>query len=238
MIGPGDPVQVRLSDGGLGWNDVVMTYEDFVTWVDENFRCTTQLAHDTPSSFSDTACQSPTQSTTSLDQSDRSLSIFSHRNRSSTPFTVAENEAEEGGVVKNDIAQPRALVSFIDAPCPELVPAMIVDPIVRPKRPINPPMCGAGLQEYFCVHENGRRCPLNASFRRKKSTYVEHLNSLSGVYRYKCEHCGTRFNRSNNLKRHGDTCPELHPKPSKQKKRTGQKGLAMNSTSPVPSPSL
>ncbi|KAG9004475.1 hypothetical protein FRB94_002346 [Tulasnella sp. JGI-2019a] len=46
------------------------------------------------------------------------------------------------------------------------------DPISRPPGPVNLPVKKA-VVTFYCVHDNGRRCDMDAAFRRKRSVYEE-----------------------------------------------------------------
>lgn len=66
-----------------------------------------------------------------------------------------------------------------------------IDPLpLRPNHPANVPQ-RRGLHSYYCVHDDGRRCPLDASFRHKRSTYEDvrdfpasarHVDRCFGVF--------------------------------------------------------
>ncbi|KAG9004474.1 hypothetical protein FRB94_002345 [Tulasnella sp. JGI-2019a] len=180
---------------------MMMSDPEFLCYLSSLFlkerpACTTTNA---PSPALSTTCWSATQSTASLELSDMG----------SAGSTVMD---EEDSREANGLLHPR----------PRAGASLVSDPITRPSRPvhIHPPMSHGKRPprpEFFCVHDDGRRCDMGASFRRKRSTYIEHLNSLAGIHRYDCEACGAPFNRSNNRKRHYGTCKVLHPERRKAK---------------------
>lgn len=154
-----------------------MTFGIFMAWVKEEFRIP-HCADDAPSPVSVTACQSTPQSTTST-----SVDTYG------SPLSMMGEEVEKE--ITRHIAQPRAMRPLADALSGELVTAVMVEPILRPKRPAHSPSCVPYPQEYVCVHDNGRRCPKDASFRKKKSTYVEVSESYSTLVVSFSNHCFT-----------------------------------------------
>ncbi|KAG9004451.1 hypothetical protein FRB94_002322 [Tulasnella sp. JGI-2019a] len=87
------------------------------------------------------------------------------------------------------------------------------DPIPdRPQHPFNASAQKAQVV-YYCAHEDGRQCKMNARFRTKRSIFEEHLRSVTHNYRHHCPHCGLGTNRSYNLTRHFKTCRVLNPEP-------------------------
>ncbi|KAG8871748.1 hypothetical protein FRB98_000582 [Tulasnella sp. 332] len=88
-----------------------------------------------------------------------------------SPYSLMEDGVEKE--VRHDIVQPRPIMALVNALSDDSITAAVVDSIPRPKRPKLQTTCTPHPQEYVCVHDNGRRCPPDASFRKKKSTYVE-----------------------------------------------------------------
>ncbi|KAG9018113.1 hypothetical protein FRB95_006142 [Tulasnella sp. JGI-2019a] len=115
-----------------------------------------------------------------------------------------------------NLAQPRPVHSYHNLlPQPSLSgisPDRIPD---RPRHPFNASAQKAQVV-YYCAHEDGRQCKMNARFRTKRSIFEEHLRSVTHNYRHHCPHCGLGTNRSYNLTRHFKTCRVLNPKPGNE----------------------
>ncbi|KAG9035232.1 hypothetical protein FRB95_011675 [Tulasnella sp. JGI-2019a] len=71
-----------------------------------------------------------------------------------------------------DRAPPRAqeTVQLVKHPRPTY--CILPDPIERPAAPVNHPTQKT-VVTFYCVHDNGRRCGMDAAFRRKRSVYEE-----------------------------------------------------------------
>ncbi|KAG8854097.1 hypothetical protein FRB96_007803 [Tulasnella sp. 330] len=63
-------------------------------------------------------------------------------------------------------------------------PSLVADPVPhRPSHPFDAAQHTQGPKAFYCVHEDRRKCPMDAPYRRKRSVFEEHLRSAAKVYR-------------------------------------------------------